>query len=258
MGTTSKALSLLRLFSQRQSEIGLTELSRQSGMNKATVHRLMGDLAEHGLVEQVAEDRRYRIGPGVMRLAVLREAAAPFRSIAKEHVREVADEVGETTHVSQVSGNVLSTILYAYSAQHGTRVTMEDAEQLPFHATSSGLAVLTYSDEGMVDAILTKPLQQRTSRTIVDPLKVRDALKCVREAGYAESISGFEQDVHSVAAPIFAEGSKVCGAFAIAAPVGRVDKYLRSKMIDAVRLRARIISEKMGGVKPQLPECNPT
>ena len=83
MGTTSKALSLLRLFSSSQPEIGLTELSRQSGMNKATVYRLMSDLAEHGFVEQVGADRMYRIGPGIMRLAVLREATVPLRSIAK-------------------------------------------------------------------------------------------------------------------------------------------------------------------------------
>ena len=57
MGTTSKALSLLRLFSGSQPEIGLTELSRQSGMNKATVYRLMSDLAEYGFVEQVGADR---------------------------------------------------------------------------------------------------------------------------------------------------------------------------------------------------------
>ena len=62
MGTTSKALSLLRLFSNSQTDIGLTELSRQSGMNKATVYRLMSDLAEHGFVEQIGPDRLYRIG----------------------------------------------------------------------------------------------------------------------------------------------------------------------------------------------------
>ena len=83
----------------------------------------------------------YRIGPGIMRLAVLRETTVPLRSIAKEHVRALAEEIGETTHVSQVSGDELSTLTYAYSTKHGTRVTMEDAERLPFHATSSGLSV---------------------------------------------------------------------------------------------------------------------
>lgn len=253
MGTTSKALSLLRLFSSSQPDIGLTELSRQSGMNKATVFRLMRDLAEHGFVEQVGPDRMYRIGPAVMRLAVLREATVPLRSIAKDHVRAVAEDVGETTHVSQLSGDELSTLIYAYSAKHGTRVTMEDAERLPFHATSSGLSVLTYSDAALVDMILSKPLVKRTAHTIVDPQRVRDEMKRIAARGYAESVSGFEQDVHSIAAPIFAAGQNVCGALAIAAPVGRVDHDLRSRMISAVQERAQIISEIMGGTMPAVP-----
>lgn len=254
MGTTSKALSLLRLFSNSQTDIGLTELSRQSGMNKATVYRLMSDLAEHGFVEQIGPDRLYRIGPGVMRLAVLREATVPLRSIAKEHVRALADEVGETTHVSQVSGDELSTLTYAYSAKHGTRVTMEDAERLPFHATSSGLVVLTYANAALVHSILSKPLERRTAHTIVDSRQIKDEMKRISIRGYAESISGFEQDVHSVAAPIFAGGDMVCGALAIAAPVGRVNEALRLKMIDAVQNRARMITEIMGGAMPPSPD----
>jgi len=250
MGTTSKALSLLRLFSGSQPEIGLTELSRQSGMNKATVYRLMSDLAEHGFVEQVGADRMYRIGPGIMRLAVLRETTVPLRSIAKELVRTLAEEIGETTHVSQVSGDELSTLTYAYSTKHGTRVTMEDAERLPFHATSSGLAVLAYSKDALVDAILSKPLDKRTSHTMVDPSRIRDELGRISARGYAELVSGFEQDVHSVAAPIFAGGETVCGALAIAAPVGRVNGALRTRMIAAVQDRARMMTDMMGGAMP--------
>ena len=254
MGTTSKALSLLRFFSGSQPEIGLTELSRQSGINKATVYRLMCDLAEHGFVEQVGADRMYRIGPGIMRLAVLRETTVPLRSIAKEHVRALAEEIGETTHVSQVSGDELSTLTYAYSTKHGTRVTMEDAERLPFHATSSGLAVLTYSNVALVDAILSKPLDKRTSHTMVDPSQIRDELGRISARGYAESVSGFEQDVHSVAAPLFAGGATVCGALAVAAPVGRVNGALRSRMIAAVKDRARMITDIMGGSMPVSPD----
>ena len=136
-------------------------------MNKATVYRLMCDLAEHGFVEQVGADRMYRIGPGVMRLAVLRETSVPLRSIAKEHVRALAEEIGETTHVTGIRRRIVN-LTYAYSTKHGTRVTMEDAERLPFHATSSGLSVLAYSNAALVDSILSKPLNKRTPQTIVD------------------------------------------------------------------------------------------
>jgi hypothetical protein len=46
----------------------------------------------------------------------------------------------------------------------------------------------------------------------------------------------------------------VCGALAIAAPVGRVNEALRLKMIDAVQNRARMITEIMGGAMPPSPD----
>ena len=41
MGTVTKALSLLTFFTQTRPEIGLSDLTLLSGMNKATTHRLL-------------------------------------------------------------------------------------------------------------------------------------------------------------------------------------------------------------------------
>ena len=50
MGTVSKALELLDLFTRGRPQIGLSELARLSQVNKATCFRLMSELQNHGLV----------------------------------------------------------------------------------------------------------------------------------------------------------------------------------------------------------------
>jgi len=79
VGTVSKALDLLDLFSRAQPLIGLSDLSRQARVNKATCYRLMSELQSYGLVEQIGSGREYRLGPALLRLAALREAAVPTR-----------------------------------------------------------------------------------------------------------------------------------------------------------------------------------
>lgn len=142
MGTTSKALSLLGFFSRNQPLIGLSVLSRLSGQNKATTHRLLGELADFGMVEQVGAGREYRLGPQFLRLAALREHNVPMRESASVLLESLANETGETAHISLLHGHALSTLSFAYGAGHGTFVHMEDAEILSLHATSSGLAAL--------------------------------------------------------------------------------------------------------------------
>ena len=180
MGTTIKALSLLNYFSRARPLIGLSDMARLSGLNKATVHRLMGELAQAGFVEQAGTGREYRIGPAVMRLAALREHAVPMRDVAATVLRDLSDATEETAHFSLIQGQTLSTVAYAYSPVHGTRVTMEDAEVLMLHATSSGLAVLAYSAPDLSDAILSAPLAPRTPQTITDPVKIRALLAEIR------------------------------------------------------------------------------
>ena len=101
MGTTSKALSLLEFFSRATPEIGLSDLARRSGLNKATTYRLMTELAAHGFVEQVGTGREYRLGPAFLRLAALTEHAVPMREMAQAVLSELSEATGETAHVTE-------------------------------------------------------------------------------------------------------------------------------------------------------------
>ena len=53
----------MNYFSLQQPEIGLSDLARLAGMNKATVYRHMSELAAQGFVEQTQSGRTYRLGP---------------------------------------------------------------------------------------------------------------------------------------------------------------------------------------------------
>lgn len=251
MGTVSKALTLLEYFSRSRVEIGLTEMTRLSGMNKATVYRLLSELQEQGFVEQVGSGREYRLGPVFLRLAALREAAVPVREAADNVLRDLSKATGETAHFSMLQGESLSLVSFVYSSEHGTRVTMEDAEVIALHATSSGMATLAYSAPGFVDNLLSKPLKKHTPHTLTDPEKIREILSEARRNGVVESVSGFEEDVHSHASPVFDASQTCIGAIAVAAPVARMDAALKARIIPEVKRAALELTRLMGGFAPQ-------
>ena len=250
MGTTSKALSLLNFFNRARSEIGLSDMARLSGMNKATVHRLMTELAQHGFVEQIGSGREYRLGPAVLRLAALREHTVPMREIAQRVLDDLSQATGETAHMSVLSGQTLATTAYTYSHAHGTMVMMEDAEVLDLHATSSGLSVLAFSAPTFIDAVLSVPLNARTPQTMTDPDAIRAMLPAIRARGYAMSVGGFEEDVHSYAVPVFDAQMRAMGAVAVATPVSRMTEGLRARILDELMTRVPALTRLMGGFLP--------
>ncbi|MGR3622821.1 IclR family transcriptional regulator [Pseudophaeobacter sp.] len=251
MGTVSKALSLLSFFAPDRTEVGLSDLTRLSGMNKATVYRLMGELQDSGFVEQGENDRAYRLGPQVLHLAALREASTPILSVSRRILRELSEETGETTHVSLGHDSWVQTLSHAYSPRHATKVTMEDAQTVTYHATSSGLAILAYADPEFVETVLARPLKAHTSMTTVDPEVIRAKLAQIRETGLSATLGSYELEVHSHAVPIFGADHKALGALAVAAPASRMGPAQQDIIKSALRRAGAALTHRIGGSPPR-------
>ena len=78
-----KARMILDAFDTDHSDLSLTELTRRSGVAKATVHRLVGELVEWGLLERAGTKYRlglrlFELGQLVPRQRILRDAALPY------------------------------------------------------------------------------------------------------------------------------------------------------------------------------------
>ncbi|MDP7586137.1 MAG: helix-turn-helix domain-containing protein, partial [Verrucomicrobiota bacterium] len=61
-------MKLLDFFSERHPAIGLSEMARLAGCDKATTRRLLLALERSGMVEQLLESRKYRLGVAPLRL----------------------------------------------------------------------------------------------------------------------------------------------------------------------------------------------
>ncbi|MEY3306973.1 MAG: hypothetical protein RLZZ413_1011 [Pseudomonadota bacterium] len=250
MGTTSKALTLLDYFTRSKPQIGLSELARLSGANKATCYRLMTELVEHGLVEQIAATKEYRIGPAVLRLAAIREATVPTREAALPMLQALAAATGETAHMSHLVAGQLVTLAFAYPAAHGMRVMMEDADRLPFHSTSSGHAVLAWSHEDAVARVLEGPLSTAQGLVPVSGRDLRDRVARARALGWASTANTFEADVSSFAVPLFDAQGAVQGAVAVAAAGPRLTEAARENIPRLLIATARDIMALWGGLIP--------
>lgn len=246
MSTVIKALSLLDHFDASTSEIGLVDMARLSGLDKATTRRLLVALAAKGFVEQDPDTRRYRLGAALVRLARIREAAFPMLDIARPVVEALSQQSGETVHVSQMAAGVLSSVL-VYESPHANRVSVAVGQELPFHCTASGLAFLSAAAEGFRSAVLQGPLPRMTSKSATTATQLKKLIKAAQERGYAFSDQGFEVGVVSVAAPIIDAGGSAVGAISVASPAVRADEATIARHGAEVRKAAARISAALGG-----------
>jgi IclR family acetate operon transcriptional repressor len=248
MKTVDKALSLLGLFTTAEPELGLTDVARRAGIDKATALRLLAALAAHGILEQDPRSRRYRLGGTLLRLARVREASFPVMGVMQPVLERLAAETGETAHGSLASGGALATVGAAEPAR-AMRVYVDPAQPLPFHATASGLAYLAYAPDALAD-LAAAPLTAFTGATPVAPPAVAAAAAEVRARGYAVSARTLEDEVVGIAAPVFDWSGRAAGAVALAVVASRWNAAAEATLAPAVVAAAVEITRGMGAEPP--------
>jgi IclR family transcriptional regulator, acetate operon repressor len=247
--TVDKALELLNLFTQARAHIGLSEIARLAGLDKATVHRMLGSLAKHGLVEQDQHSRLYRLGAGTLRLARNREASFPTAALVEDILQGLTAKTGETSHASLIAGGQLATIGLV-PGNKTVHVTLDAGEALPFHATASGLACLAYLPPVHFSTVMKRKLAAYTPHTPTTPEAVEAAVQQVRAKGYAVSDQSYESDVFGIAAPVFAETGFACGAIAVATPAHRMTADIETTILNHVLAAALTLTRRMGAEPP--------
>ena len=246
MQTVDKAVELLGFFSERQPEFGLSELARTAGFVKASTRRLLVALIKHDYIEQNPLTRGYRLGAGVLRLARIRETSTPLAAITAPLLQELARVTGETAHFSLRSGATISTVGLAESSK-SNRIHFVLGEEGSLHATASGIVCLAFSDERLITEVLKHGLQRYTGNTVTDKRHFRSMLKTVAQQGYYINQEMFEQDVCSIAAPVFNQSEQALGALAVAAPSSRFGRAAQAAISLAVQDAARSASNALGG-----------
>ena len=251
MSTVEKALVLLDHFSEKTPEIGLSELTRMTKLDKGTLHRYLTSLRDCGFLEQVPTTRAYRLGPAVIRLAAVREATVPLVTTTAMHLDKIAAETQELVHAGLPQPKGLST-LYAVDGGHrGTRVSFSASEFLPYHATSSGIAMLAFGPPELEAKVLKAKRTQYTDHTIIDGAEITRQIEAARVQGVAFTDQSYEAEVTSVAVPFFDNGPHAIGTIAVATPTSRMTAEMKDNATRAIILASINLSRNLGGRVPE-------
>ena len=247
MSSVDRALGLLRFFTIEAPEHGLSALARAAGLDKTTTLRCLTALERNGFVEQHPETRKYRVGFEPLHLARVRERSFPVQTLLQPILDRIAGEVGETAHASLLSHGNLVTVAVA-DPTRATRVFVDPSDPLPFHATASGLAVLSHlPPDARADLNLPDVLEQFTQVTAGDWGALEDKIAEFRRRGIGQIHGTFEEDVVGTAVPLFGWSGRVIGAIAVASVASRYTDDLATRIEAALRQASAEISRQMGG-----------
>ena len=237
-----RAVRLLKLFTIERPEMSLAELSRSSGLNKTTTHRLLRALQSEGLIEQNSLSSRYSLGAALMALGVQALASSDLRRRVRPLLKSLAYTTGETATLEvPIEDSML--ILDEVTGRHVVGAAGNVGTRWPLHATSTGKAVLAFDDNGLER--LSVPLAPLTEKTLVSKDAFQAELIDIRRRGYAVTVDELEDGFTGVATVIRSALGDVQGALSICGPTQRMTSAIRAELgASLCKVASRLSPEK--------------
>ncbi len=250
--SVERAIAILKSFSLERPERGVTELSRELGVHKSTVSRLMTTLERGGLLNRNPQTERYRLGIELVGLAAQVTSFMDVRQVARPFLRGLAESCQETVNLAVWdAGEVVNLEQFVPPARQVKNIGWVGRRMCP-HCTAAGKVLMAHLPPSELDEILRSDLERFTPHTITDPQILRRELLRAREQGCALAREELEEGLNAVAAPVFDYSGEVICAITVAGPAYRVTPELFPELASRLIETADQISKQLG-YKLELP-----
>jgi DNA-binding IclR family transcriptional regulator len=234
-----RAITILELFDEHRTVVGVGDAARALGVHRSTASRLMATLERRGLLEQTEGSASYRLGLGLVPLAGYVLNRFPVRAQAGQVLRELRDATGETAWLGVLDAHRI-TYLDQASSRHVTVNVDWVGVRHELTEGVTGRLLLAYQPGDVIDRLVAEAPAGAPGLSDTE-------LALVRRQGHAIRISEGEDGYCGVAVPIRDAGGMVVAAIAVGGPRFRVsEQKVRDELLPAALNAAARVSEALG------------
>ena len=239
-----RAFDILMYIAHQDGPKGLSEISRELKLDKATVFRLVVTLKSRGLIRQIQDSRSYEL---VLPGPLLIGATEPgLRQVCHRYLEELSRQTKETVCLVCPWG-FERTHVDVIPAQHELRLVPEIGSIWPIYVGASGRVMMAFMPRDKVENIIRETkLASRNAAHVPTKDEILADLIRIRRRGYLISAGETVEGGAAVAAPVIDRNEQVVGAIAIRGPASRLSQALLRQYAPLVRDATRRLSRELG------------
>jgi DNA-binding IclR family transcriptional regulator len=227
--TTLRVLDLLAA----RAPLGLSDIARELGLPKSTVHRVCTVLVQRGWAIR-GDEGQFDLGIRALRLAGRAEdlpIVVAFRTVAAE----LLARHDETVCLARLDGGE-SLFVAIEETSHPVRLVTHVGSKTPAFASASGRVVLASEPEEVVAATFAHgPLVTPTGRRLNGLPELMSILADVRAKGYAENWEETAVGLFAASVPVTNDRGEVLAALTTCVPTSRVTPERRDTIVADLR-----------------------
>jgi len=248
MGSVIKAFEVLEVFERKWRPLGVTELCRETGQPKSSLHRVLSTLVHAGVLEQ-NEAGLYRLTLKLWRIGNLALSEIDLVHVAFPYLEQLCRAADETVHLAVLEPGGGVVYLSKVESPRSIRVQTQVGRVSPAWCTSTGRILLAFNDD-VRERVLSGPITRLTPDTETDPARLREIVARVAADGLAVTKGENHPEMGGISAPVRDHAGKVVAAIGLGVPAFRMDMPLIERCGALVRRTAAEVSSALN-YRPQ-------
>lgn len=246
----AKTLELMDLVALAPRPPSFTQLMQSSGLPRATLHRLLGVLVDHGML-QATPERCYTPGMHLLELSRHTWENLDVRQAAAPAIAELGRRTGETVHLAMLSDDAV-VYIDKVECDYPLRLHSSIGKRGPVHCTAVGKAMAACLPPAEQRALAARlELKRHTPHTLASQRALLAELARIRDEGLAFDREEHVIGIHCVAAAILDFRGRCVGGISLTAPTARVDAARLAEYGAWVRAAADDAARRLGGSAPR-------
>ena len=196
----ARGLTVIEAFAGHAEALSLAEIAARSGVDRAVARRSLLTLIELGYA--VTDKKSYRLTPRILRLGYAYLSQSGMDGRLQPFVEAVAARTGESCSVSVLDG--LETVGVAHAPSiHKMGFLLKPGTRMPAYVMTSGRVLLAGKSDDDAMALLRKMDRKPFTKVTLTSLgALMEAIRTVRDTGYAQIEEELEVGLLSLAVPI--------------------------------------------------------
>jgi DNA-binding IclR family transcriptional regulator len=222
--------------------IRFAEIVEETGIAKATVHRLLGELIDLGILNFSTESNRYRASLKLASLGAGVIANFDLRNHVHPQLIKLHQETKHTCNMGIKQGDVGIYADKIESQDYGIKLFSEVGKTFPLYCTALGKVLLAYGSAAERKRVFSLPMKPFTPKTVTDVRQLTRQLAMVRKQGYAVDFEEITRGIICIAAPVFGPHEDIICAISITFPAYLAEDRGIEADIEAITRHAAAIS----------------
>lgn len=219
-----KTFEIIEYMYEKSGEVGISQISKDLNLPKATIFRILTTLKKWGYVEKTENLDKYMLGKSFIKLGSKVSSETDITIISAPLINKLAKKLGESVNLGVLYHNYEVVTVYNAKGEDSSLIS-NLIPVSPLNCSAMGkLFLLQFSDKEINGYFNSNKPETRTVNSVADLEGFLELKKEIEREGVSYDREEYEYGLSCIAAPIYDANKNIIASISISGPTTRL-KY---------------------------------